>query len=382
VSESSRLHVDFNNLEIPEGFALTKRISSLSRRPGSGTGLLDALHESRRRKALREIEYYRHLLDEANVGEIRQAIEGRERPKIELRFPIGLGPFSRFAARRALPRRHIGFVSSVFTFTLIILLGLTTMNEGRPLSTVNASGIDLLPMATFGSVLIGSVAAGLAGFAFSAITGSLLFHWLAPIAAVPLLLACSITTQLFSIVALWNTMQWKRCLPILVGGFAGIPVGAFVLQRLNPGNFDEAFGGFLVCYAAYMLWRPNVKIRQDGGGSLAAAAIGFAGGITGGAVAFPGAFPTIWCSLRALPKEIQRGTVQPFILIMQIATLAYFSKLGILNVGTAKTFLWCAPAVLGGTWIGIKLFRRIDDAMFRRVLLTFLLISGVALIIS
>jgi hypothetical protein len=33
-------------------------------------------------------------------------------------------------------------------------------------------------------------------------------------------------------------------------------------------------------------------------------------------------------SLRALPKEIQRGTVQPFILIMQVATLAYFSKLG------------------------------------------------------
>jgi uncharacterized protein len=75
------------------------------------------------------------------------------------------------------------------------------------------------------------------------------------------------------------------------------------------------------------------------------------------------------------------AAVQPFILIMQIATLAYFSKLGILNVGTAKTFLWCAPAVLGGTWIGIKLFRRIDDAMFRRVLLTFLLISGVALIL-
>ena len=228
--------------------------------------------------------------------------------------------------------------------------------------------------------LIGSVAAGLAGFAFSAITGSLLFHWVAPITAVPLLLACSITTQLFSIAALWNTMQWKRCLPILVGGILGIPIGAFVLQHLNASRFDVAFGAFLVCYAAYMLWRPNLKIHQDGGGPLAATAIGFVGGITGGAVAFPGALPTIWCSLRALPKEIQRGTVQPFILIMQVATLAYFSKLGIFGVETGKTFLWCAPAVLGGTWIGIRLFRRIDDAMFRRILLLLLLFSGAALI--
>jgi uncharacterized protein len=268
----------------------------------------------------------------------------------------------------------------IFAFALIIFVGLTAMNGLRPVSLTNMSLADFLPVATFGSVLIGSVAAGLAGFAFSAITGSLLFHWVAPMAAVPLLLACSITTQLFSIAALWNTMQWKRCLPILVGGFLGIPVGAFVLQHLSAARFNVAFGAFLVCYAAYMLWRPNLKIHQDGGGPLAATAIGFVGGITGGAVAFPGAFPTIWCSLRALPKEIQRGTVQPFILIMQVATLAYFSKLGILDVETAKTFLWCAPAVLGGTWIGIRLFRRIDDVMFRRVLLMLLLVSGAALL--
>ncbi len=159
---------------------------------------------------------------------------------------------------------------------------------------------------------------------------------------------------------------------------------AYRLARLYcstsaPLNFDVAFGAFLVCYAAYMLWRPNLRIHQDGGGSLGATAIGFCGGITGGAVAFPGAFPTIWCSLRGLPKEIQRGTVQPFILIMQVAILAYFSKLGILDLDTGKTFLWCAPAVLCGTWIGIRLFRRIDDVMFRRILLMLLLVSGVAL---
>src|SRR5512141_1018779 len=75
------------------------------------------------------------------------------------------------------------------------------------------------------SIFAGALAAGLAGFAFSAISGGMLFHWLSPIEAVPLLLACSITTQLLSITKLWHIMQWRQCFPYLAGGFAGIPVG-------------------------------------------------------------------------------------------------------------------------------------------------------------
>ena len=63
-------------------------------------------------------------------------------------------------------------------------------------------GIDLGHIVTLPSIFAGSLAAGLAGFAFSAIAGALLFHWLTPVEAVPLLLACSVTTQLFSIATL------------------------------------------------------------------------------------------------------------------------------------------------------------------------------------
>jgi uncharacterized protein len=225
----------------------------------------------------------------------------------------------------------------------------------------------------------GSMVAGLTGFAFSAVTGAFLFHWLTPAAAVPLLLACSITTQLLSITTLWRAMQWKACLPLLLGGLPGIPIGAYLLQHVRPEAFAVGFGAFLMLYSAYMLWRPGTNIR--GGGRLMALVVGFAGGAAAGAIAFPGAFPTIWCSLRALPKEAQRGIVQPFILVMQCAALLYFSRIGILGATTLATFVWGAPAVLGGTWIGIQLYRRITDAMYRRVVLGFLLVSGATLIV-
>jgi uncharacterized protein len=228
------------------------------------------------------------------------------------------------------------------------------------------------------SVFAGSIVAGVAGFAFSAVSGAILLHWVPATTAVPLLLACSITTQLLSITKLWSTMQWRKCMPFLLGGFIGIPVGTKLLEGLDAHVFAVAFGIFLVCYGAYMLLGPNIVIRR--GNRLVDVAAGFAGGITGGSIAFPGAIPTIWCSIRGLAKHDQRGIVQPFILLMQLATLFYFSKLGIIASGTLATYLLCAPAVLGGTWLGLRLFDCVDDVMFRRLVLTFLLISGATLV--
>ncbi len=228
-------------------------------------------------------------------------------------------------------------------------------------------------------IFAGSLAAGLAGFAFSAITGAVLFHLLAPVEAVPLLLACSITTQIFSISKLWHTMQWRQCIPYLAGGFAGIPFGAELLKSFDPHIFAGGFGLFLICYSLYMLLRPNFVVR--GQRRFAEIAAGFAGGITGGATAFPGAIPAAWCSIQGCTKLEQRGIVQPFILLMQIATLAYYSKLGILASATLTTYLWCAPAVILGTWLGLQFFDRINDKRFRQIVLFFLLISGATLIV-
>ena len=228
------------------------------------------------------------------------------------------------------------------------------------------------------SVFLGAVVAGLAGFAFSAIAAALLTHWVAPIVFVPLLIACSITTQLFSIAKLWRKMEWRRCAPFIVGGFAGIPLGAALLRDSDPHRFGMWLGAFLIVYSTFMLLKADLIVRR--GSSIADVICGMLGGITAGAVAFPGAAPTIWCGLRGLPKDIQRGVVQPFILTIQVATLAYFSRLGILTTATVTTYLVCAPAVLFGTWIGLGLFDSINDAAFRRVVLIFLIASGASLL--
>jgi uncharacterized membrane protein YfcA len=228
------------------------------------------------------------------------------------------------------------------------------------------------------AMFAGALVSGLAGFAFSAVAGTLLLRLIEPAEAVSLLLVCSLAAQLQCLANLRDTIEWRRILPLVAAGLAGIPIGALILQILPAPLFAAVFGIFLVGYSAVLLVRPMTSIRRDG--RIAALVIGFAGGLTGGAIAFPGALPTIWCTMQGLSKERQRGLIQPFIVVMQIATIAYFSGIGIMTAETLLVSLVCAPAILIGTWLGLRLYRRFDDGEFRRLVLVMLLVCGAMLV--
>jgi hypothetical protein len=38
------------------------------------------------------------------------------------------------------------------------------------------------------------------------------------------------------------------------------------------------------------------------------------------------------------------------------------------------------PCVIAGTWLGLKLFGRIDEATFRKIVLALLFVSGITLL--
>jgi uncharacterized membrane protein YfcA len=227
----------------------------------------------------------------------------------------------------------------------------------------------------------GGIVCGFAGFAFSAVAGAILLHFFQPGLAIPLMMVCSITAQLGSMAYLRTTLQWKQSVAFLAGGALGVPLAITLLHLIDPNAFRRGFGLFLTAYSAYMLFRPKVVLVQSSG-PVSGTAVGFAGGVVGGLTAMPGALPTIWCDLRGLPKEVQRGMVQPFIAAMQ--ALAIFvlllqpSKLPRELLGVALISL---PSLALGTFIGLKFFGRVNDVAFRKAVLSLLFVSGLGLAI-
>jgi uncharacterized protein len=237
--------------------------------------------------------------------------------------------------------------------------------------------ILVLTIATF----LGGVVSGFSGFAFSAVAGVILLHLYEPLLAVPLMMCCSIASQISSLTLICQHIRWRQSVPLLVGGAGGIPIALYLLTLTNAHAFRVGVGIFLASYAIYMFTKPARGIIRKAVSPVVHSMVGFAGGLVGGMTAMPGAFPIIWCDLRGLSKEHQRGEVQPFILTMQVfaVTLLVCSP-GALHRDLLPILLWAVPAVIAGTLVGILLWGKIDDVRFRYSVLSLLLISGLVLI--
>lgn len=95
----------------------------------------------------------------------------------------------------------------------------------------------------------------------------------------------------------------------------------------------------------------------------------------------PGALPTIWCDIHGVPKTEQRGLVQPFIAAMQIFALLLMLLQNDLSSKVLVEFVVSIPALLAGAALGIFAFRYVNEASFRRIILTILLFSGLLLVL-
>lgn len=225
------------------------------------------------------------------------------------------------------------------------------------------------------AALVGSVA----GFAFTAVCGAILFHFHDdPVQVVQIMMVCSIANQAAMTWAMRRSVDWRGLLPYLGGGLGGLGVGVGILLLVDRHQYAGAFGGFLMVYGVVMLLRRPVVLRAMPGWMDAVA--GFLGGVTGGAAAFPSAFVTIWCGMKGWDKARQRAVVQPFILIMQVLGLATISLVRGHGAGggfDAVDVLF-VPASLLGTAVGLMLFRRMTDRQFGLAVNALLLVSGVS----
>jgi uncharacterized membrane protein YfcA len=168
----------------------------------------------------------------------------------------------------------------------------------------------------------GAVVSSFSGFAFAPVAGVLLLTSFQPALVVPLLMMCSILVQVATLLHFRRSLRFRSIGAMLVGGALGVPIALLLFHYIDADRFQFAFSLFLAAYATVMLVRHRMRLRADGG-PAADLAVGFAGGLIGGLTAMPGAAPVLYCDSKGCSKEVQRATVQPFILARRCWRLGY-----------------------------------------------------------
>jgi len=229
-------------------------------------------------------------------------------------------------------------------------------------------------------ILVAATISSVAGFAFAALAGiGLAFVAQEPVRVVHTIVLCSIAIQLYSVWQLRAQIRLRAMAPMLLAGALTVPCGTWFLLHVHAITYRLGLGAFLIAYGAFSIMHSGERtIRatplRD---AVAAALAGFVGGLT----AFPGALMTIWCSLRGIDKTRQRAIYQPFILAMQVVTVASLHVLGRAQVSAQHDFQFIVFAIAGAA-IGFAWFRRLSAGQFRVALNVLLIVSGVGLLVA
>jgi uncharacterized membrane protein YfcA len=236
--------------------------------------------------------------------------------------------------------------------------------------------LGLFVVATF----VAAVITGVAGFAFGLVAAAVWLHILSPLQTATLIIAFGLVIQGYSVWQLRDALNWERLWPFLLGAAFGVPFGVAVLGHADPAYLRKGVGVVLVLYSLYALTRPTVK-PIAAGGSTADASIGFCNGVLGGTTGLAGILVTIWCGLRGWPKDQQRAVFQPTGVAIFAMSAAWLGLQGTISTDTVWMFFIGLPVLLAGTWFGWRLYGRLDEAGFRKLILGLLLVSGIALIL-
>ena len=234
--------------------------------------------------------------------------------------------------------------------------------------------LDLILFAfgTFAAALV----TGVAGFAFGIVAAAVWLYSLPPAQTTALIVAYGLIVQGLSVWKLRRSIKPARLLPFLAGAVIGVPIGVELLRWTSPATLRISVGVVLVLYS---LVRP--QLTPVTAGKTADGAIGVFNGVIGGATGLAGIALTIWCALRGWPRDEQRATFQPIGVWVFLMTGLWLGGMGLVRADTLRLFVIGLPLLLAGTWVGLRLYARLDEAGFRKVVLGLLLISGLGLVV-
>jgi hypothetical protein len=231
-----------------------------------------------------------------------------------------------------------------------------------------------------GAVIAG-VVQGIAGFAFGMVAVSIWAWNMDPREATALAVFGGLCGQVLAALTIRRRVMTSELLPYLIGGLAGVPIGAYLLPFIGVAQFKLLLGLVLAIGCPLMLTAPRVAYI----GTMGRAGDGFAGvagGVIGGLSGLSGVAPAIWCSLRGYDKSRQRELLQNFNLAILAATMVALIWRGTVTAAMVPHLGIVAVALLIPSILGAKIYARLSDVAFRRVVLVLLMLSGLALVAS
>jgi len=234
--------------------------------------------------------------------------------------------------------------------------------------------VDATLLAAMGIVWVSGIIFGMTGFGFAMVSVPPLLLLYGPETVVALTIGASLLTSVIVVLGARHELNGRLVLTMLPGACAGLVLGAWILDVVDPAVLKIGAGSLVAGYSILLLrgYQPSGMAN----GSWATAA-----GATSGALAtstgLSGPPVVILFTARQLAKDAFRVTISAYFIAINLIGLGVLLAGGTVGEREVVTSTILTPAAVIGTLIGNRLVRRLTASGFRTLTLALLLLTGV-----
>ncbi|MEA5454606.1 sulfite exporter TauE/SafE family protein [Sinomonas sp. JGH33] len=224
------------------------------------------------------------------------------------------------------------------------------------------------------AVVVGAMAQRVAGLGFGLMVSPMLVVLLGPLDGVMIVNACGASSSLLILSRVWRDVEWRKYVGLIVPGFAGIAIGAFLASHVPPAPLEIGIGLVLVLGLVVSQLVARARNTADSAavdGFKAISVSGFASGLMNAAAAVGGPAVTAYAVLSKWDQRRFGATLQPY--FITTGTTSLLAKVAATGGHWPALELWQWLLVLGCMLIGIVvgdlLARRVAGDTVRRVVI-------------
>jgi uncharacterized membrane protein YfcA len=173
-------------------------------------------------------------------------------------------------------------------------------------------------------------------------------------------------------------MDKNMLLEMGVGIILGIIVGVLILKHTNPIILKKGLGIFVVLYALYSLNQQKTLEVFKKLGLL----FGFVGGIFSGLYTTGGPIYVTYIANKLSKASNLRATIIGVMGVSNFARLPILFANNLVSLYCIKIAVLVSPLFVLSLYLGHIVYPKINEKLFKKIVLAVLLISGLALIVK
>ncbi len=219
-------------------------------------------------------------------------------------------------------------------------------------------------------VLVVSTAVGIVAFGFAMAMTPFFLIFLQPRLVVEMNII--LTAVLFATVTAhsWRHIKTGTLAAMLLGGAVGIPLGVLLTKSLAGGTLSLTLTGVVIVTALLALLDRFPYFPKE---RAAATVVGGVFTLINSGLALGGPVVALFALNQGWSKDQTRAMLSTFFLVTGVAILATHASAGLMGLDELRSASIFVPSLLAGSLAASQLAGRVDEVLFRRLVIGVLL---------